>query len=959
MSLVAWYPLTGNLKDNIRGTTATATNATVSTTGKIGQCYTFNGNGYISFTNPIAQGSSFSIAFWAKITSTANQCFGCTRTEVGNGLSILFLNGNSMRFDTGSSYQWTISYAPPTNTWVHIAVTKDNNYKRFYVNGVLYASTTSVGNMATLSNIFTIGASHSNGSSFGNYLYGSVNDYRIYDHALSEKEVKEIAKAKILHYKFDDFQEPTSNILDFNVHKRCWSSNSSDACSFVTYTGRHSFTVKGTCSVPGAYAYIYPYYNSEPGSHHTLSAKVRNNNIKTLRVDLRIRDGSNGADLSNNMTFNIPPGGTQHLKVSTHTTNSNNIVTPAFSVYSDPADGTFDCEIYDIQLERKDHATPFANSSRAGVVHDCSGYGNDATLSESTTPQWVEDSKIGTGAYFFNNKSRVNSTFLHIRSTNTVYIPKQWTIAVWIKGLASEQPPHNIYPVGWQNLCFNGPTSAQTDNRSGIIYYYDASNYTSWACGGRGVYDGNWHHWAITYNGDTGELKQYIDGVLRDSTTRTNLYHLETFRYFYVGSAWSTTYGGHHGYIDDVRVYATALSADDINELYQQMASIDNKGRIYTHQIKEIYQPFPEIEQQINTGTISGILSKYEQTNCKVTLVNDHVRNDKYSYRVYRDPNLTQAANGNVMWGGVVINFANHARFTQGKKYKLTFYYKGQTTNALVIPYFAYSVGWTSYGQGLQTGATTLSHKNLIPANFNDWDNWHYAEVVFLADKIYQIGLDGNIYFCMRQLKIGWGYSNTGALGTDIRIADIRIYELDDSEPYGIASESGITAVPKICEVGLPVRYIKDYANGSTANSSSHWVEIQAFSYGKNVALNKTIVEGAINPYPAGNTIDLLLDGITTTTPYVHSNIGYVLIDLEEVYDVQMIKVWHYWGDGRTYYGTKTQVSADGVNWITVFDSAIEGTYKETADGHTIICRPQNFRINEEGAIFANRFIEG
>jgi len=152
--------------------------------------------------------------------------------------------------------------------------------------------------------------------------------------------------------------------------------------------------------------------------------------------------------------------------------------------------------------------------------------------------------------------------------------------------------------------------------------------------------------------------------------------------------------------------------------------------------------------------------------------------------------------------------------------------------------------------------------------------------------------------------------------------------------------------VPKICEVGLPVRYIKDYANGSTANSSSHWVEIQAFSYGKNVALNKTIVKGAINPYPAGNTIDLLLDGITTTTPYVHSNIGYVLIDLEEVYDVQMIKVWHYWGDGRTYYDTKTQVSADGVNWITVFDSAIEGTYKETADGHTIMCRPQNFRIN-------------
>jgi hypothetical protein len=44
--------------------------------------------------------------------------------------------------------------------------------------------------MSNLSSIFQIGASHSNGSSLGNYLDGIVCDYRIYNRALSPEEIK-------------------------------------------------------------------------------------------------------------------------------------------------------------------------------------------------------------------------------------------------------------------------------------------------------------------------------------------------------------------------------------------------------------------------------------------------------------------------------------------------------------------------------------------------------------------------------------------------------------------------------------------------------------------------------------------------------------------------------------------------------------------------------------------------
>jgi hypothetical protein len=52
-------------------------------------------------------------------------------------------------------------------------------------------------------------------------------------------------------------------------------------------------------------------------------------------------------------------------------------------------------------------------------------------------------------------------------------------------------------------------------------------------------------------------------------------------------------------------------------------------------------------------------------------------------------------------------------------------------------------------------------------------------------------------------------------------------------------------------------------------------------------------------------------------------------------YTVDKIKVWHYNADGRTYHNTKLQVSVDGTSWTTLFDSATQGEYAETAAGKT------------------------
>ena len=81
-------------------------------------------------------------------------------------------------------------------------------------------------------------------------------------------------------------------------------------------------------------------------------------------------------------------------------------------------------------------------------------------------------------------------------------------------------------------------------------------------------------------------------------------------------------------------------------------------------------------------------------------------------------------------------------------------------------------------------------------------------------------------------------------------------------------------------------------------------------------------------------------------------------VDLGEVTIVSYLKIWHYYSDGRTYHETKTEVSADGENWTTVFDSNIDGEYSETSSGNTILLRPQSFSIGMSGEIFTNELKE-
>lgn len=133
------------------------------------------------------------------------------------------------------------------------------------------------------------------------------------------------------------------------------------------------------------------------------------------------------------------------------------------------------------------------------------------------------------------------------------------------------------------------------------------------------------------------------------------------------------------------------------------------------------------------------------------------------------------------------------------------------------------------------------------------------------------------------------------------------------------------------------IRYIRDWSNGSTANAGNHWVEIKALnSAGTNIAQSKAVIGlNGSTSFP----LSRVTDGSVYTDFYgeqtVVGGLQWVQVDLDSIQEIDKIQVWHFYADGRTYYKTKTEVSADGVTWYPIFDSAVQGTYPETAAGRT------------------------
>lgn len=154
-----------------------------------------------------------------------------------------------------------------------------------------------------------------------------------------------------------------------------------------------------------------------------------------------------------------------------------------------------------------------------------------------------------------------------------------------------------------------------------------------------------------------------------------------------------------------------------------------------------------------------------------------------------------------------------------------------------------------------------------------------------------------------------------------------------------------ISIVGKNLFESINVRYIRDWLYSNNIDTENRFVECRVIS-----SNNENIAEGIL---PTAYTNDLTeitdIDNLsiytdnTVDTEYIyHSDCTVLQLDLGNIYtNIETIQVYHYYTDGRKNE-TKLEISEDGINWITVYDSSINKTYAETQNGYTHLIRSES-----------------
>ena len=199
MPLQIWMPLNGTLEN--RGCydmTATNHGATVETYGKIGKCYYFN-NAYINGNLNLTENISF--AFWLKLKTIGSKHVLDVRDSGGNGHQPMYMTATT--FQTGGNGNFVNgSFAWEADKWYHIAVvyekiTASSYNVKFYINNEKKLDKTASATIPTGTKPFYLCTRYNQ----QNYADAYMNDFRVYDHCLSETEIHKLSQGLVLHYR--------------------------------------------------------------------------------------------------------------------------------------------------------------------------------------------------------------------------------------------------------------------------------------------------------------------------------------------------------------------------------------------------------------------------------------------------------------------------------------------------------------------------------------------------------------------------------------------------------------------------------------------------------------------------------------------------------------------------------------------------------------------------------------
>lgn len=574
MSLIGHWKLDGNGEDSSTFERDGSENNLTWVDGKIGQCSEFNG---ANSTIGLGLGSdffplpSFSISTWFKsygdtpTTGTEPAIIGFTY-----GIRI-FVNALSISFGTDDGVTFQTLVSPDDydfwndNAWHHVVATCSSTEKNLYIDGnhVGTQTTTWLGTSRWPTNTWQIGRDNNNSMY---YFTGLIDDFRLYDHILSLKEVKELSKAKILHYNFNDFQEPTTNEFDEDLLVNSVNDGPGTIQDTPDAFGTDNIVRRITGKVRFGNSSGIDIGTLYTGKTYTFSIYLRS--VSTLPVDSVM--GFDICDRSDyyNFTGNLGDNLTTTWKRFYVTADHNNSADYHF-IDIGAVGGTW--EWCCAQIEEKDHVTPFTTfGSREAIIYDSSGFESHGNAIEATTPTWINENKMGSGGYAFYDQRIINDE-------NVIKCTDQLTLSAWI--YLDEIRESGFIQSDYYLSC---------DSAGHLRAYWHDTSVAGYHVSPNVLPLQELVHVAATWTGTQCIL--YENGV-EVKRVDTNTPGRDTSPYITFGSEGNNVPVSStrllHGNMYDVRIYASSLTQEDITELYQTRSSIDNAGNVYTNEIEE------------------------------------------------------------------------------------------------------------------------------------------------------------------------------------------------------------------------------------------------------------------------------------------------------------------------------------------------------------------------------------
>lgn len=214
---IIWLPLNGDFSNNgLDDSDKIVCPGAKFIDGKIGKCLSIESYQSDTATFNMLDGlAEFSFCCWLKVDSSKTSAIHEDFLQIGfvadsntnfiriehiathGAFQITFNKDSTGGSNTNNSYKVEGSTTAAKDKWCHIVVTNDGENVKSFLNGSLSKTT-------PVANIYTTGFLNGNLILGMSGAYGQINDLRIYDEALTQKQIRLLSQCLVMHYPLDN-----------------------------------------------------------------------------------------------------------------------------------------------------------------------------------------------------------------------------------------------------------------------------------------------------------------------------------------------------------------------------------------------------------------------------------------------------------------------------------------------------------------------------------------------------------------------------------------------------------------------------------------------------------------------------------------------------------------------------------------------------------------------------------